>query len=138
MTREVASHWGGSLLYCELRAVRGDEQLMAAYNACCPPSSSDDGNQNDTSAMVGDTIAIAHGMSQAIGAQRMRAACAVLEEALAPYEARAHWGKLTASGPKDVRRLYGARLDAFQHAAAEVDPERKFANNWLNYILLDA
>lgn len=51
----------------------------------------------------------------------------VLEEALAPFAARPHWGKLFHSIPKE---LY-PRLPDFVALAEEVDPEGKFRNGYL-------
>ena len=51
-----------------------------------------------------------------------------LEEALAPFNARAHWGKLA---PRTLRaervaELYGEALGRFKAMAVEHDPDGKF------------
>lgn len=51
----------------------------------------------------------------------------VIEEALAPFDARPHWGKLFHS----VRRELYPRLPDFVELAAELDPEGKFRNEFL-------
>lgn len=51
----------------------------------------------------------------------------VIEEALAPFDARPHWGKLFHSVP---RQLY-PRLGDFVALAQELDPEGKFRNEYL-------
>lgn len=51
----------------------------------------------------------------------------VIEEALAPYSARPHWGKLFSRVP---RELY-PKLPEFVELAREMDPEGKFSNEFL-------
>jgi xylitol oxidase len=51
-----------------------------------------------------------------------------IEAALAPFDARPHWGKLF--GRADFDRLY-PRLDDFRSLAARLDPGRKFSNDFL-------
>ena len=51
----------------------------------------------------------------------------VIEEALAPFAARPHWGKLFAEVP---RELY-PKLSDFVELAREADPEGKFSNEFL-------
>lgn len=52
----------------------------------------------------------------------------VIEEALAPFEARPHWGKLFHS----VDRALYPRLDDFVALARELDPTGKFRNEFLD------
>lgn len=125
ITRSVASLWGGNILYCELRAVRADEQLLAPYT-----SAAADGGPCDS-------LAIAHGMHASMGQRRVLAAAAVLEEALEPLGARPHWGKLFSTSPADIKRLYGPRLLSFREARERADPQRKFSHAWLDRMLLD-
>lgn len=122
-TRQVVAHWGSDLLYCELRAVRADSQLLSPYTCDL------DG---------GDTLAIANGVNGTLGETRVLQAATVLEEALAPFRAKPHWGKLSNMRPCDIRSLYGQRLDKFQRICVQVDPERKFSNSWLDNMVLDA
>jgi hypothetical protein len=57
--------------------------------------------------------------------------CAELEEALKPFGARPHWGKLFAMGQDELRRVYGDEsFDSFQKLAAVHDPEKRFVNEW--------
>ncbi|MCU1579950.1 MAG: linked oxidase domain protein [Rhodoglobus sp.] len=51
----------------------------------------------------------------------------VIEEALAPFDARPHWGKLFHS----VRKELYPRLPDFVALAEELDPEGKFRNEYL-------
>lgn len=51
----------------------------------------------------------------------------VIEEALAPFDARPHWGKLFHS----VRRELYPKLNDFALLAEELDPDRKFRNAFL-------
>jgi xylitol oxidase len=51
----------------------------------------------------------------------------VIEEALAPFDARPHWGKLFHS----VRKELYPRLGDFVALAEELDPEGKFRNEYL-------
>lgn len=52
----------------------------------------------------------------------------VIEEALAPFDARPHWGKLF----NDVRRGLYPRLTDFVDLADRLDPSGKFRNDFLN------
>ncbi|MFN8473968.1 MAG: FAD-binding protein [Anaerolineae bacterium] len=54
-----------------------------------------------------------------------------LEEALAPFEARPHWGKLFAMAPARVQALY-PKLPDFRRLAQSFDPEGKFRNAFLD------
>jgi alditol oxidase len=56
---------------------------------------------------------------------------AEVEAALAPFEARPHWGKLFLSGPG---RLY-ERREGFADLAARLDPRGAFRNAWLDRVL---
>lgn len=64
----------------------------------------------------------------------VRPAIAVLESALAEFDARAHWGKLFGIEPAVVRRQYG-RLPYFQHLVSVHDPSGKFGNDLINRYL---
>jgi xylitol oxidase len=55
---------------------------------------------------------------------------ALLEERLAPYEARPHWGKLFTTAPEVLRGLY-PRLADFQGLVREYDPRGTFTNAYL-------
>jgi xylitol oxidase len=59
-----------------------------------------------------------------------------LEAAIAPFEARPHWGKLFCTSSEVVRGLY-ERLPDFQRLVGHYDPAGKFRNEFLDQYLLD-
>ncbi|MFI6510244.1 FAD-binding protein [Streptosporangium sp. NPDC050855] len=61
----------------------------------------------------------------------VRRVLAVVEEALEPFEARPHWGKLFLTPPGRLASLY-ERLPDFRKLAADLDPAGKFRNPFLN------
>ncbi len=58
----------------------------------------------------------------------------VIEAALAPFEARPHWGKLFTLPPERLQPLY-ARLPDFRRLLAQFDPAGKFRNDFLDTYL---
>ena len=54
-----------------------------------------------------------------------------MEAALAPFEARPHWGKLFTMTPAEVHR-HRPRLPDFRNLALAFDPEGKFRNWFLD------
>jgi alditol oxidase len=54
----------------------------------------------------------------------------VIEEQLAPYNVRPHWGKLFTLSPQTLQARYD-RFRDFQQLLKEYDPEGKFRNNFL-------
>ncbi|MDC0711731.1 FAD-binding protein [Stigmatella sp. ncwal1] len=54
----------------------------------------------------------------------------VIEEALAPFRARPHWGKLFHAGADSITALY-EKLPDFVSLAERLDPEHKFRNDFL-------
>ncbi|MFD7896818.1 D-arabinono-1,4-lactone oxidase [Streptomyces sp. NPDC059743] len=52
---------------------------------------------------------------------------AAIEEALAPFDARPHWGKVFTMGPERVRELYERYAD-FEAFIAKLDPRGVFRN----------
>lgn len=58
----------------------------------------------------------------------------LLEEALAPFEARPHWGKLFTMTGERLRPLY-EKLPDFQRLVVRYDPEGKFGNAFLKELL---
>jgi xylitol oxidase len=54
-----------------------------------------------------------------------------IEEKLAPFDARPHWGKVFTTNPDVVRRLYD-RLPDFVALAARYDPTGKFRNEFVD------
>ncbi|MFJ8870898.1 FAD-binding protein [Streptomyces sp. NPDC102473] len=53
-----------------------------------------------------------------------------IEEALAPFGARPHWGKVFTTPPGSLRELYGHHAD-FERLAARLDPTGTFRNDFL-------
>jgi alditol oxidase len=59
----------------------------------------------------------------------------VIEQELAPFKMRPHWGKLFTVSPATLRSRY-EKLDAFKKMAAEYDPRGKFHNAFLKQNVL--
>ena len=59
------------------------------------------------------------------------AAVAALEEALAPFAARPHWGKVFATPPAALAACY-PRYDDFRRLRAALDPSGRFANEFID------
>jgi alditol oxidase len=57
-----------------------------------------------------------------------------IEEALAPYAARPHWGKCFTTDPATVESVF-PRLDDFRRLRDQVDPEDVCGNRWLDRVL---
>jgi alditol oxidase len=57
-----------------------------------------------------------------------------VEDALAPYAARPHWGKVFTTEPAVVRSLY-PRLGDVEELRDRVDPDRRFTNDFLDRYL---
>jgi xylitol oxidase len=58
-----------------------------------------------------------------------------LEAALAPFDARPHWGKLFTTDAVHLQTLY-PRLPDFQRLMRQYDPEGKFRNEFLDHLIL--
>lgn len=56
---------------------------------------------------------------------------ATVEDRLAPFGARPHWGKLFTTSPAAVSRLYD-RLPDFQRLLRSLDPDGKFRNKFVD------
>ncbi len=54
-----------------------------------------------------------------------------VEEALAPFEVRPHWGKLFSMAPKQVQAAY-PKMEEFKALLRSTDPEGKFRNGYLD------
>jgi xylitol oxidase len=54
----------------------------------------------------------------------------IIEEALAPFEPRPHWGKLFLTPARDLEPRYG-RLPEFRRLAERLDPRDAFRNPFL-------
>lgn len=61
---------------------------------------------------------------------RVQTVLPLIEEALAPFQARPHWGKLFTVSGKRLRALY-ENLPQFEQLAQQSDPEGKFRNAFL-------
>ena len=59
----------------------------------------------------------------------------MIEEQLAPFDARPHWGKLFTMPPAKLQRLY-PKLPDYQAMLKEYDPQGKFRNQFLNTNIL--
>lgn len=63
-------------------------------------------------------------------AEGVARATAALEQALAPFDARPHWGKVFSLDPATVAALY-PRLDDFRSLADRLDPDGVFTNDFV-------
>lgn len=70
----------------------------------------------------------------ALDPEGVRAALAHVERALAPFDPRPHWGKVSLAMDGPVGHRY-ERLDDFLALRERLDPERRFANPWLERVL---
>lgn len=59
---------------------------------------------------------------------------AAIEERLAVFDARPHWGKRFTVAPAEISRLY-PRLDEFRGQMRELDPTAKFQNDLIRRLL---
>ena len=57
-----------------------------------------------------------------------------IEEAIAPFDPRPHWGKVSAASPERLREAY-PRLDDFAALTRELDPNGRFRNAFLERVL---
>jgi xylitol oxidase len=62
--------------------------------------------------------------------ERVVGALAQVERALAPFEARPHWGKLFLADAQTIGPMY-PRLDDFANLLERFDPRGAFRNEWL-------
>jgi xylitol oxidase len=60
----------------------------------------------------------------------------MIEEQLAPFQARPHWGKLFAMPPSRLQSLY-EKLPDFQQLLLHCDPQGKFRNAFLNKYIME-
>ncbi|PZE85230.1 FAD-binding protein [Curtobacterium sp. MCBD17_032] len=58
----------------------------------------------------------------------------LIENALAPFAPRPHWGKVTASTPERLHQVY-PQLGAFAALARDLDPQGRFRNPFLERVL---
>ncbi|MFE1249563.1 D-arabinono-1,4-lactone oxidase [Streptomyces sp. NPDC058735] len=101
---------------CEVRTVAGDDQWLSPCHG------------RDTVAAhftwIPDTAAVLPVVRR-------------VEEVLAPFEARPHWGKIFTVPGSALRKLY-PRLDDFRALARELDPAGKFTNAFVRDLLAQA
>ncbi|MCL4167680.1 UNVERIFIED_CONTAM: hypothetical protein GTU68_005131 [Idotea baltica] len=69
-------------------------------------------------------------------AARVEAFLPILEAALAPFNPRAHWGKLFNLTPQQIEAAY-PRIDDFRRLRHDLDPGRKFTNRYLQTHVLN-
>ncbi len=69
--------------------------------------------------------------------ERVERVLADLEDALAPFEARPHWGKVFLAEAVTIAPLY-ERLADFARLVARLDPRGAFRNDWLETRVLGA
>jgi alditol oxidase len=58
----------------------------------------------------------------------------MIENELAPFEAKPHWGKLFTMDPATLQKKY-SRLPEFRALAQQLDPRGKFRNDFLNHYI---
>ncbi|MDQ1726936.1 MAG: alditol oxidase, partial [Frankiaceae bacterium] len=106
----IAGHIAAVLLVSEIRAVAADDLwLSMAYGR--------------------DSVAL-H-FTWVKDADAVAPVVAAVEELLAPFGARPHWGKVFSVAPAELSRLY-PRYDDFRRLAASYDPGGKFRNDFLD------
>jgi xylitol oxidase len=67
--------------------------------------------------------------------EKVERALVDVEQALAPFKARPHWGKLFLMGADSIGRLY-ERRDDFAALLERIDPRGAFRNEWLERCVL--
>ncbi|MFJ6170653.1 FAD-binding protein [Curtobacterium sp. NPDC092190] len=67
-------------------------------------------------------------------AEAVAAAVERIEEVLAPFDPRPHWGKVSAASVERLREAY-PRLDDFAALARDLDPSERFRNAFLARLL---
>ena len=71
------------------------------------------------------------GLNKNLRGEELLSGLKALETALAPFQMRPHWGKLSTFGVADYERCYGEKLDNFRAVAESMDPTGKFRNEWV-------
>jgi xylitol oxidase len=61
----------------------------------------------------------------------VKAVLPLIEEHLAPFDARPHWAKLFTMSPARLEAQY-ARLNDFKQLLNQYDPKAKFRNDFLS------
>jgi alditol oxidase len=106
---------GTSLQVCEIRTVAADDLWLSPFHGR-------------------DSVAIHFTWVADDGL--VREALRRVEEVLASYEPRPHWGKVFTVPPTEIRAQY-PHLSRFRRLAAELDPNRTFGNAFLDEYVYD-
>ncbi|MCU1319978.1 MAG: linked oxidase domain protein, partial [Edaphobacter sp.] len=61
----------------------------------------------------------------------------LIEEKLAPFQARPHWAKLFTTPPSTLRHLY-PKMPTYQSLLKQYDPQGKFRNEFINTNIFNA
>ena len=113
--REIAPQIAQHLQVCEFRTMAGDELWLSM-------------------AQGQDSVALHFTFDPA--PDPVRALLPLLEETLAPFDARPHWAKWFAMGADRLERLY-PRMGAFRDLVRRYDPDGKFHNAFLQRTVLE-
>ncbi len=107
--RELAAAIRPLLLVCELRTIAADSLWLSPHH-------------------YRPSLAI-HFTFRRRQAEAERAVASI-EDALAPFAARPHWGKLFSAGADAIAPMY-PRLEDFRRLRERLDPRGAFRNDWL-------
>ena len=107
--RAIAARFLGPLAVCEIRTIAADDLWLSPCHGR-------------------DTVALHFTWVRDLDA--VLVALASIEAAIAPFDARPHWGKVFRVPPAKFEEIY-PQLPAFRALAAEYDPNRKFGNSFL-------
>jgi alditol oxidase len=110
---EIRDHLAPVLQICEVRVIAADDLwLSTAY----------------------DRDSVAFHFTWIADAASVLPVVARLEQALAPFAPRPHWGKVFTTSPEDLRARY-PRLPDFLALMRRLDPEGKFRNPYTDRLL---
>jgi alditol oxidase len=98
------------LLVCEIRAVAGDSLWLS---------------------MNHEQDSVAFHFTWRREQEAVERVLRELEDALSPFGARPHWGKVFLAGAADVAPLYARHAD-FVDLVERLDPRGAFRNEWLD------
>lgn len=112
--REIAAQIAPLLQVCEFRTMAADELWLSM-------------------AQGQDTVALHFTFDRV--PEAVRELLPLLEQTLAPFDARPHWGKWFTMGADRIERLY-PRMGDFRDLARRYDPDGKFHNAFLQRTVL--
>ncbi|PVZ94070.1 FAD-binding protein [Amnibacterium flavum] len=112
--RGLAERIAPLLLVCEIRAIAADDLWLSGMN---------------------ETETVAFHFTWQRREPEVRAVVALIEQALAPFRARPHWGKVFTLEATDIRDLY-PRFDDFLRLREKYDPEGVFVDAYVERVLL--